>query len=200
MNCIPSVLRTTLLSCLTLLWLAISAPAWSLGGDFSLQDGNGHPYSLADSRGRVVIMAFGYTFCPDVCPTGLATIAAALRQLGDDADDVDPLFISLDPERDTPEVLREYAQFFHPRMRGLTGTAEQLRRVAALYRVRYAFVGKGSGPRYTMDHSANLYVVDASGALVRILPHGLPADAVADALREAISRGSSRVRTTTAPR
>lgn len=171
-------------------WILVvcSAPAWSLGGNFTLDADDGSRYSLTDSRGRVVVMAFGYTYCPDVCPTGLATIASALRQIGEDANQVDALFISLDPERDTPQVLHEYTHFFDPRMRGLTGSADELRRVADLYRVRYEFVGKGKWDRYTLDHSANLYVVDRSGSLIRILPHGLPASALADALRDALSR------------
>lgn len=172
---------------LAILCLVLGAKASTLGGEFSLTADNGAPYSLADSRGKVVVMAFGYTFCPDVCPTELATIAAALNQIGNAADQVDALFVSLDPERDTLPVLHEYTRFFHPNLRGLTGEAEQLDRVADQYRVRYAFVGKGEKERYTLDHSASFYVIDTHGKLFRILPYGLPPSALADSLRAALS-------------
>lgn len=158
----------------------------AIGGDFTLTADDSTPYSLSDSRGRVVIISFGYTFCPDICPTALATVALALRQLGDKADKVDALFISLDPDRDTPAHLREYTRFFHPGLRGLTGQPQALKTIADQYRVHYAFVGKGETQHYSMDHTSNLYVVDAQGKLFGILPHGLPADAVANSLRSAI--------------
>jgi len=159
----------------------------AIGGDFTLTADDGSLYSLGDSRGKVVIISFGYTFCPDVCPTALATMAIALQKLGDDAKLVDPLFISLDPDRDTPSHLHEYTRFFHPRLQGLTGEPRDLKTVADQYRVRFAFVGKGEKERYTMDHSASLYVVDAQGKLFGILPHGLPPDAVANSLRSAMA-------------
>jgi protein SCO1/2 len=165
----------------------LSTAAWGIGGDFELTADDRSTYSLADSRGQVVVLAFGYTFCPDVCPTALANIAHALRRLGDDADDVDALFITLDPDRDTPEHLAAYTDFFHPRLRGLTGTPEQLADVAARYRVRYAFVGKGEKEHYSLDHSANLYVIDRGGRVIRMLPHGLPAEALVDSLRAALA-------------
>lgn len=174
--------------CLLILTMLATSAAWPLGGDFTLTSDDGQPYALHDSRGRAVVLAFGYTFCPDVCPTGLATIGTALRELGPAADDVDTFFVSLDPDRDTPEMLREYTRYFHPRMRALTGSASDLRRVATLYRVRYEFVGKGKVERYTMDHSADLYVIDRRGVLTRMLPHGLPSSALADALRDVLSR------------
>lgn len=174
------------------LFLLAGTKAFGLGGDFTLTVDDGASYSLVDSRGRVVVLSFGYTFCPDVCPTGLATIAAALDSLGEQADQVDAFFISLDPDRDTPEVLQQYTRFFHPRLVGLTGTADQLQKVADQFRVRYEFVGKGTKERYSMDHSANLYVIDSEGKLFSILPHGLPPRALADSLRVAISRDGLR--------
>jgi protein SCO1/2 len=167
--------------------MLFSTAAWGIGGDFALTADDHETYSLSDSRGRVVVIAFGYTFCPDVCPTGLSHIAQALRRLGDAAEQVDALFISLDPDRDTPDHLRAYTRFFHPRLRGLTGTPEQLAEVAARYRVRYNFVGKGQKVHYSMDHSANLYVVGRDGRLLRMLPHGLPAQALVDSLRSALA-------------
>ena len=163
--------------------------ALALGGDFTLTADDGSRYSLSDSRGKVVILDFGYTFCPDICPTALANIAAALNGLGDAAKQVDALFVSLDPDRDTPEVLRGYTRFFHPQIRGLTGDAKTLDKVAKAYHVRYNFVGKGSDKYYTMDHSAQVYVIDRQGRLVQMVPHGLPPRALADILRKTLALG-----------
>lgn len=171
-----------------------STAALSLGGDFTLTADDGTAYSLSDSRGKVVVLSFGYTYCPDVCPTALAVVANALNKLGEDAENVDALFISLDPDRDTPEHLREYTRFFHPGLRGLTGAPQQLKEIADRYRVRYAFVGKGETERYTLDHSASLYIVDTRGKLFRIIPHGLPPKVLADGLRIAVGLGEKQER------
>lgn len=174
--------------------MALCSSVFGLGGDFTLTADDGTDYALSDSRGRAVVISFGYTYCPDVCPTALAVIANALNSIGEDAKQVDALFISLDPDRDTPEHLQSYTRFFHPALRGLTGEAETLRQVAEQYRVRYEFVGKGEVDRYTMDHSANLYVIDTNGKLLRIIPHGLPPKVLADSLRMAIAMGQHRER------
>lgn len=164
----------------------------ALGGDFTLTADDGTDYSLSDSRGKAVVISFGYTHCPDICPTGLAVIASALNSIEGDAKRVDAFFISLDPDRDTADFLREYTRFFHPGLRGLTGSAEELQQVAELYRVRYNFVGKGTAPHYTMDHSASLYVVDTQGKLLRIIPHGLPPRVLADSLIMALTMADQR--------
>lgn len=166
--------------------LLITGPVFGLGGEFTLTSDDRSSYSLSDSRGQAVVLSFGFTFCPDICPTALATIAAALNSLGDQAKKVDAFFVSLDPERDTPEHLQAYTRYFHERLRGLTGDAETLRQVADQYHVRYAFVGKGQTKHYTLDHSAGLYVIDTNGKLLRIIPHGLPAKVLADSLRLAL--------------
>lgn len=158
----------------------------AVGGDFTLMSDEGSEYSLADSKGKVVVLSFGYTFCPDICPTALATIAQALKELGRDADQVDAMFVSLDPDRDTTERLRSYTEFFHPALMGLTGTADQLSRVADQYKVSYAFVGKGTTERYSMDHSANLYILDTTGKLSSIMPHGMPPSALVKRIRAAM--------------
>lgn len=187
-------MRNGLRSLILIVLMGAGTNALGLGGDFDLIADDGSKYSLADSRGQVVVVSFGYTSCPDVCPTALSTIGAALDRIGDDAEKVDPLFISLDPDRDTPEHLREYTRFFHPRLRGLTGDAAQLKEVADLYHARYEFVGKGEKERYTLDHSASLYVIDTEGRMLRIVPHGMPPRVLADSLRIAISIGESRDR------
>ena len=161
----------------------------TIGGDFTLTDHNGNSWSTADSRGKVIVLTFGYTHCADVCPTALATIAAAMGQLDSDSAKVQPLFVSLDPDRDTQQTLASYVPWFHTSMIGLTGTPDQLAEIAGRYRVRYQFVGKGETEHYSLDHSANLYVLDMSGELVRVIPHGLPPQVLTKAIRAALSRG-----------
>lgn len=181
------VMRPATVSAVFFLLLCLTGRTWALGGDFTLQDHDGEAYSLHDDRGKVVLIAFGYTYCPDVCPTALATVAAALNRLGDRATRVRPLFISLDPQRDTPEHLKAYVRYFHPSLLGLTGDPAALKAVAKRYGVRYSFVRHGDADAYTLDHSANLYIVDPAGKLFRILPHGLPVDALTDSLTLALS-------------
>jgi protein SCO1/2 len=167
--------------------LVASHTAIGLGGDFILTTHENKPYSLTDSRGKVVVISFGYTFCPDICPTALATISSALTMIGDAAAQVEPLFISVDPDRDTPKFLGEYTRYFHPSLIGLTGDAATLEAIAKRYHVRYQFVGKGQTANYTVDHTANIYVIDRRGKLMAILPHGLPSQALADSLIHALS-------------
>lgn len=151
----------------------------TIGGDFSLTDHQGRPFALHDLRGKVVLLSFGYTYCPDVCPLNLSLSAQVIASLGERGRDVIPVFVSLDPERDSPEVLARYVRYFHPAMIGLTGSSEQLARVADLYKARFAIQGDPKGDRYTLDHSASLYVVDGSGELAAIVPYGLPAGHIA---------------------
>ena len=165
------------------LWCSLVLAA-DPGGDFTLTTHDGAPYSTQSSRGQVLVLVFGYTWCPDVCPTLLAAVAAALAALGEDANRVQPLFVSLDPDRDTPRKLRAYVTSFHPRIIGLTGSAQVLKRVAAQYNVRYQFVGRDSQENYTLDHTASFYVVDTAGRLARLLPYGLPPQALVEAVRE----------------
>ena len=155
-----------------------------VGGDFELTDQNGQPWSTQAARGQVVLLSFGYTFCPDICPTTLATVNAAMDRLGTDATQVQPVFVSLDPERDTPERLHEYVNWFDPRLIGLTGSTEALAQIADRYRVRYARVQAADANYYTLDHSASLYLLDRNGELARMLPHGLPTDALVDAIAQ----------------
>jgi protein SCO1/2 len=146
------------------------------GRDFALTDQNGQPKTLADYRGKVVTMFFGYTQCPDVCPTNLSTMAAVMKQLGADSDKVQVLFVTVDPERDTPELLKQYVPAFDPRFVGLYGTAEQTASVAKEFKVFYRKSGDTNGPNYTVDHSAGTYVFDPEGRIRLYIKHGTGVD------------------------
>jgi len=133
-----------------------------LGQGLALTDHNGTPRTLTDYAGRVVVVFFGFTQCPDICPTSLAEMAQVVRELGTDADRVQVLFITVDPERDTPDVLRQYVTAFDARFVGLTGTPAEIRTAAGLFKVSYAKVPREGGD-YTMDHTAAFFLLDARG-------------------------------------
>jgi len=142
------------------------------GGDFVFTR-DGQSFDLADYRGQVVLLYFGYTYCPDVCPTSMALIRQVLRQL--DAEQlkrVQGVFVSVDPARDTPEQLADYARFFHPSIVGLTGTDEELAEAGRLYGAAWRRADTGSAMGYAVDHSSNTYVIGTDGRLVATLPHG----------------------------
>ncbi len=159
------------------------------GGDFVLRSADG-PVALRDLRGKVVVLYFGYTWCPDICPTSLGYLSAALEQLtADELARVQPIFISVDPERDTPKRLKEYAAYFHPAIIGLTGTPEELAEVARRYGAAYRKTQeKDSAMGYVIDHSADLYLIDEKGRLAKTLPHGTPPDKIAAALKALLAR------------
>lgn len=139
----------------------------SIGGPFTLTDSAGKTVTDRDFRGKFMLVYFGYTFCPDVCPTTLNQVAVALDKLGAKADRVQPLFVTVDPGRDTPEAMRQYTAAFTPRLLGLTGTPEQIAVVAKEYRVYYAEHRTGPSPLdYTMDHSSILYLMGPDGNFV----------------------------------
>lgn len=167
---------------------AVATPARPLppGGDFVLRAADG-PLATTDLRGRAVVLAFGYTACPDVCPTTLTTIAAALRELGDPAAVV-PVFVSVDPERDTPAHLAAYVRYFHPALRGVTGTADEVAAVAARYQVEYARVSAQEGQGYSIDHSAEIYVLDRAGRPAARLAYDVPVAEVVAALRSVLAQ------------
>lgn len=154
------------------------------GGDFRLASADG-PVALADFRGRPVVIYFGYTQCPDICPTSLGFLTNAMETL-DKADQgkIKPLFISLDPERDSLEHLKTYSQYFSPEMTGLTGSLEELKKVAAAYGVGYRKVEEDSGLGYSLDHSADLYLIDVNGQLKTTLAHGTGVGEIAKALKD----------------
>ena len=141
--------------------------ALSVGGPFALVDGDDRPVTDKTWRGKYMLVYFGYTFCPDVCPTTLTNVADALERMGAKADRVQLVFITVDPRRDTPAVVKQYAAAFGPRVAGLTGTPEQIAAVAKAYRVYYAEHRTGKGPDdYTMDHSSVLYLMGPDGRFI----------------------------------
>ncbi len=160
----------------------IAAPA-AIGGPFKLTDQNGRTITDRDLKGRPFLVFFGFTHCPEVCPTALFDISEIFTALGPDADKVNALFVTVDPERDTPEKLKDYLSSFNPRLMGVGGDAEALAAVAKAYRVYYKKVPLKDGD-YTMDHTAIVYLMDKTGAFVA--PFSLkrrPEDAAADLRR-----------------
>ncbi len=156
--------------------------AAQIGGDFSLTDQDGRSFQLSELHGKVVLLFFGYTYCPDICPTELAVIASVLKSLEEAASDVRGVFITIDPERDTPEVLKEYIRHFNKNLIALTGSPDQIAQVAGQYRVKYRKLQRSDG-HYTMDHSVQLYVIDRDGSLLTAVPYGLPAEHVLKLIR-----------------
>lgn len=154
------------------------------GGDFVLQSADG-PVDLRDFRGRLTLVYFGYTFCPDVCPTSLAATSEGLKQLTpDEAARVAMLFVSVDPERDTPARLKEYAQFFHPSIIGVTGRPEELAGIARRYGAFYAREAIATaGDGYVVDHTSDTYVVGPDGRLLGKIGHATPPGEVVATIR-----------------
>jgi protein SCO1/2 len=158
------------------------------GADFgrvlSLTDHNGTRRSLQDFRGKLVVLFFGYTHCPDVCPTTLGDVAMALRQLSpEQAARVQVLFVSVDPERDTPEMLKAYVPYFHPDFLGLLGTPEEVAEAAREFRIVYRKHVEEGATGYLVDHTAGSYVLDAQGRLRLFLPFAQPAPDIAHDLK-----------------
>ena len=150
------------------MWLGGATPSGiSIGGPFSLTDGDGKRVTDQDLRGKYALVYFGYTFCPDVCPTTLNQVAETMDRLGPRAERVRPVFITIDPRRDTPPVMKQYVASFDPRIIGLTGTEAEIAAVAKEFRVYYAPHRTGDGPNdYTMDHSSVLYLLGPDGKFV----------------------------------
>jgi protein SCO1/2 len=140
------------------------------------------PVTLSEFRGKLVMLYFGYTFCPDVCPATLADVATALERLGPRADDVQMIMVSVDPARDSPELLEEYVRHFDSRFIGVTGTEDEIASVATLYGVYYRAQEGTEATGYLIDHTATLIVVDREGRMKLIVPFGAEADAIADDL------------------
>ena len=157
-----------LLAAGTYLFVSGNQPAsLTVGGPFSLIDGDGHPVTDQTWRGKYMLVYFGYTFCPDVCPTTLSNVADAIDKLGPRADRLQALFVTVDPKRDTASVVKQYAAAFSPRITGLTGSPAQIAAAAKAYRVYYAEHRTGTGPDdYSMDHSSVLYLMGPDGRFI----------------------------------
>lgn len=159
------------------------------GGDFTLTSADG-PVALADYRGKAVLLYFGYTYCPDICPTSLAATAAGLNQLtAAELAQVGVLFVSVDPKRDTPSRLKEYAGFFHPAIVGVTGSAAEIADVGRRYGIFYAEQKVATaGDGYVVDHSSETYVIGRDGRLLGKLPHGAPPEQVVAEIRKILNQ------------
>ncbi|HEY9279121.1 MAG TPA: SCO family protein [Eoetvoesiella sp.] len=154
-----------------------------LGRDLGMVDPSGKTRSLADYKGKVVVAFFGFTHCPDVCPTAMAQLAQAMTLLKDDADKVQVIMITVDPERDTPEILGKYVQAFNPGFTGLTGSAEQLKKTAQSFKAYYAkSPGKTPG-EYSMDHGSSFYILDQDGEARVLLRGDASAEAIASDIK-----------------
>jgi protein SCO1/2 len=154
------------------------------GRDFRLTDQDGKARSLADFRGKVVVLFFGYTQCPDVCPTTLAELSEVMKQLGRDAARVQVLFVTIDPERDTPQLLAEYVPAFDPRFMGLYGDAAATEAVAKEFKILYQKQPGATPGSYTMDHSAGTYLFDPQGRLRLYVSYGQGPEVFTHDLRE----------------
>ena len=160
----------------TALWMGLAlraqvqSGATKIGGPFTLVDDTGVQVSEADLKGKSTVMYFGYTFCPEVCPTTLTDLVQWMQMIGRDADRLNYVFVTVDPDRDTPKVMHDYVSAFDPRIRGLTGTSEQIAKVTKEYGVYYKRVPTSDGG-YVMDHSAVLYIMDPNVRFVGVIPY-----------------------------
>ena len=156
----------------------------AIGGPFTLTDTAGARRSLSDYRGKLVLLYFGYMFCPDVCPTDLVAVKGLLAALGPRADEVQPIFVTVDPERDTRDLLAAWLPHFNSRILGLTGTVDEVRAVADSYRAYFEKVPAPNGSHYFIDHSANLYLIDREGRYLGYFPPGTHPERLLDVLRD----------------
>lgn len=158
----------------------------SYARDFRLTDANGKPRSLADFRGRVVVVFFGYTQCPDVCPTTLSDMAEVKKRLGADGDKLQVIFVTLDPDRDTRQVLAQYVPAFDPTFIALSGTRDETAAVAKDFKVFYQKVPGKTETSYTLDHTAGSYVFDREGRLRLFLRHAGAVEPIVEDLRKLV--------------
>lgn len=165
---------------------AFSGP--SLGGEFTLMSAAG-PVSLSDLSGQLVPMYFGYTYCPDACPTSLTLIAAAMNELESElSEKITPVLVSVDPDRDNLEHLADYTAYFHPRMLGLTGSREQIDQVVKQYGAIYVLHKTSAEDQdYLVDHSSRIYLLDSTGRLLALLPVGVGLQELVETMRDALN-------------
>ena len=153
------------------------------GGEFTLIDHHGIPISLSDFQGKVVLLNFGYTHCPDICPTTMFTLKRTIKSLSDDAEKVQVLFITLDPERDTPDRLKAYMEYFNPGFIALSGTTEQIGDVADKYGMRFEKEGFDEEGNYSIAHTALVYLLDQAGRIRVFFKTTAPANRIAEDVR-----------------
>jgi cytochrome oxidase Cu insertion factor (SCO1/SenC/PrrC family) len=163
-----------------------------IGGPFALIDHSGRPRTDADFRGKLLLVYFGFTYCADACPIDLQSIATALDRLGPAAEAIQPLFITVDPEKDGPEQLKAYVGQFHPRLIGLTGDPRQIRSVAAAYKVYFARSEPARKNDPNIDHSGFVFLIAADGNYLGFFPPGTPADRMVAALRPRLAAMAPR--------
>jgi protein SCO1/2 len=159
----------------------------SVGGPFTLTDASGKPRSDSEFRGKLMIVYFGYTYCPDVCPADLMAITQALDALGPAADGVQPIFITVDPERDT-RVLKDYVGAFHPSLIGLTGSPDDIRKVANAYKAFYVKVPDERGGDYSIDHAGVIYLMGRDGEYLGFTPPQTSAQRLTEILRKYLAK------------
>jgi cytochrome oxidase Cu insertion factor (SCO1/SenC/PrrC family) len=160
----------------------------TVGGPFTLTDQTGRRRSDAEFRGKLLMVYFGYTYCPDICPADLQQIGLAVERLGEAGAAVQPLFITIDPIRDTPEVLAQYVPSFHPRLLGLTGTADEIAAVAREYKVVYTKYQPPDGGPYLMDHTGFVYIIDPTGKYRGFFPPGTPEDRMREMINKILGQ------------
>jgi protein SCO1/2 len=161
---------------------------------YLLKGPDGQAVMDSDFHGRFQLIAFGYTYCPDICPTTLIEMATILKQIGDDAAKIQPIFISVDPERDTPAQLKAYTGFFDTRILGLTGSPELVRRVADFFKVRYEKVQVPGASHYSVDHSAGMYLLGPDGAFVAKLAYGTPVGELVERVHAIVAQAPAAAR------
>jgi protein SCO1/2 len=155
--------------------------------DFALTDHTGKPRTMADFRGRAVVVFFGYTQCPDVCPTTLSGMTEVMKLFGEDANKVQVLFVTVDPERDTPQLLAQYVPAFHPSFIGLYGDPQTIAKTAQAFRVFYQKQPGSTPGTYTVDHTAGSYVFDPQGRLRLYVKHGEKPELIAGDLKQLLA-------------
>lgn len=163
-----------------------------IGGAFSMADHKGRQVTDRDFLGKFMLISFGYTYCPDICPTELQTMSEALDALGEQADKVQPVFATIDPERDTAAVLADYLSNFHPRFMGLTGTATQVADIARTFGVYYSKVKSQNAPGqdkdYLMNHSAYMFLMDGNGKFRAAFRAGIARDGMVRRIRDELAK------------
>ncbi|WP_137388306.1 SCO family protein [Rhodoligotrophos defluvii] len=160
-----------------------------VGGPFELTDQDGKRVTDKDFRGKFMLVYFGYTFCPDVCPTELQAMTTAVTRLGEDAKRVQPIFITVDPERDTVEQMKTYVSNFDGGLIGLTGSTEDIVKATQAYRIYFAKVkDESSSAEYLMDHTSLVFLMDENGTFRRVFSYGTDADTMAKGIKEELAK------------